>query len=167
MPTPAEVRRERRAAVNRVKDPTIYPRRHCRNCNKWFWRVRPNKLFCSVQCSREFKRYGSAFGPLKDYLTKLIETTAGEIVAKRFTTYAQGKDFRRELAAAGFVHKSMLKPKPPEFTPESFHRSILTQGRMFRELELRVQQLEAHAIQSPAPPVRNIPGPGAVGVFNP
>lgn len=78
MPLPPAVRRDRRA-YNREQELKANPkaplkRKRCKNCPKLFWKTRPNKLFCSEQCSREFREHGSAFGPLKEKLEKLVRS---------------------------------------------------------------------------------------------
>jgi hypothetical protein len=107
-----KVRRERRALAARYREPKKFTRRRCDNCGKFYLKTRDNKKYCSLQCKDEFNRHGSAFGPLKDYLTKLIKKESKEAAAAQFAAYVAGKDFRRQLAAAGFIHRSMIRPKP-------------------------------------------------------
>jgi hypothetical protein len=161
MPLPPEVRRARRAAAAKLRDPQKFPRRRCANCNKFFLKIRKNKRFCSRGCKTEFARYGSAFGPLKDYLTKLIESASGGEAEKQFAAYVAGKDFRRQLAAAGFIHRSMLEPRKPALTPDGLQSQITITGRLMRELESRVKELELYHLVAPVP--RTPPGPGSSG----
>lgn len=60
-------------------------KRRCRNCDQWYWpRVflkgtsKKNKgggspqRFCTPACRKEYNRNGSAFGPLRDKIRRLI-----------------------------------------------------------------------------------------------
>lgn len=108
------------------------------NCNAWTIRTIPHKKFCSVKCKDEYRHYGSAFGPLRDYLTKLIVKASNEEAGKQFAAYVAEKDFRRHMAAAGFIHRSMLKPKEPELTPERLRSQI---RETEKRLEAQIAQL--------------------------
>jgi hypothetical protein len=149
MPLPPDVRRARRAEASRNKERPEIRRHACLNDGKLYWKTRPNKKFCSRKCKEEFNRYGSAFGPLRDWLTKLIEKNAKGEAVRQFTAYLSSKDFRRELAAAGFIHRSQLKPKPAELTVEFLRESV------FR-LMARVERFEQAHPPTPAelPPPR-------------
>jgi hypothetical protein len=142
MPLPPEVRRDRRAAVSRLRDPKPIIRRPCKNCDKKFNKIRPNHIFCSAECKDEYRRYGSAFGPLKQFLIKLIEKSAGEraaaATAEQFAAYVTGKGFRRHLVDSGFVHRSMLRKRPTHLSATALRASI-------RELEARLATAEHHA----------------------
>lgn len=142
MPLPPEVRRERRAAAKRADPDQEFPRRHCHNCNAWYRKTRKNKRFCSKECKEEFRRYGSAFGPLKTWLTKLIEESSKGEAANQFTLYVEGRDFRRQLARAGFIHRSMLKQLPPELRPKALLAAAMMNGKLMAELSARVKTLE-------------------------
>lgn len=121
----------------------IFPRRHCKNCNKLYEKNRPNKMFCSHDCKEEFRKFGSAYGPLKEHLTKLIAKHAAGEAAAQFAAYVAAKDFRRTLAAAGFIHRSMIKKRPAGMKPEALHAQILLLGSFSRRLLSRVTRLEA------------------------
>lgn len=145
-----QVRRERRAQAAKYREAKKIPRRRCLNCNGWFLKTRKNKKFCKPECQQEYNRYGSAFGPLKDYLTKLIATASKEEAAMQFAGYVAGKTFRRQIAAAGFIHRSMVKPKPPELTPEGLAGACEMLSRLIGEIAVRVTRLEqAQAAYSP------------------
>jgi hypothetical protein len=76
MPLPPATRRERYKAKKEdaleANPPQKVKRRRCRNCGSFTPLNRPNKIFCSEECGREFRRHGSAFGPLKFQLEKLV-----------------------------------------------------------------------------------------------
>lgn len=61
-------------------------RKRCRNCDKPFqtklnWKTR-KVLFCSDACRKEFHHHGSAFGPLRIKLEKMIDSRFRELVKK-------------------------------------------------------------------------------------
>lgn len=74
-----------------------YGRKRCDNCGAWFPLTRPKRRFCKDECKDEFHYHGSAFGPLKIRLEKLVANLAAEAITPK------------RLAAAGFVHRSQLK----------------------------------------------------------
>lgn len=49
-------------------------RKRCENCPKFFEKKRSWQRFCSKECKNQFNKNGSAYGKLKDTLTKLIKT---------------------------------------------------------------------------------------------
>lgn len=55
-------------------------RRRCRNCGELFEPKRSWQHFCREACKAEFHRYGSAFGPLKERLTKLVRSIVRPII---------------------------------------------------------------------------------------
>jgi collagenase-like PrtC family protease len=71
MPLPAAVRRDRRA-YNKKLNPPVFPLKRCLNDNKQFRQTRPNRKFCCQKCKDEYNRYGSAFGPLRLKLEKMV-----------------------------------------------------------------------------------------------
>jgi hypothetical protein len=83
VPLSAEAQRARRKRLKAQSQPPKFPRRRCANCNNFFLKTRKNKRFCKRECKNEFNRYGSAFGPLKDWLTKFIEQRAKEETVRR------------------------------------------------------------------------------------
>ena len=80
-----EVRRKRRALAARLKDPKPKRRGRCLNCFKLYVDESPNqrKKFCSKQCKEEFRSHGSAFGPLKAKLEKLVHQMATKWIEDR------------------------------------------------------------------------------------
>lgn len=48
------------------------------NDGKLFDVTKPNRRFCSQSCKDEYHRHGSAFGPLKERLEKLVASLAEE-----------------------------------------------------------------------------------------
>jgi len=40
--------------------------------------TKPNRKFCTDNCKTEYNRYGAAYGPLRDKLTKLIAKRVNE-----------------------------------------------------------------------------------------
>lgn len=55
-------------------------RRRCDNCSELFPRTRRWQRFCCAECKNEFHRHGSAFGPLKDKLTKLVRSLVQQMI---------------------------------------------------------------------------------------
>jgi len=62
-------------------------RRRCVNCNRLYKPRKEHQRFCTDavkddpnHCRREFNRHGSAFGPLKIKLEKLVMKTVREIL---------------------------------------------------------------------------------------
>ena len=47
-------------------------RKRCENCPKFFEKMRKWQRFCSKECKDQFHKNGSAYGKLRDTLTKLI-----------------------------------------------------------------------------------------------
>jgi len=126
----------------RPEDLKRFPRRRCRNCDKPYYLTRKHKKFCTTECKDEFHRHGSAFGPLKNHLTKLIRETGKEEAARQFEAYLSGADFRKHLSAAGFIHRSqILKPKFDE-TGAALRGAVTILGRLLKEHEERVLALE-------------------------
>jgi len=50
-----------------------FPKKRCLNCDKKFEKNRPNRKFCQQSCKDEYNRHGSAFGPLKTRLERIIK----------------------------------------------------------------------------------------------
>jgi len=105
-----QVRRERRAYARKLAEPKKLPRRRCLNCNGWFEKTRKNKKFCRKECKDEYNRYGSAFGPLKEWLAKYIEKASKENFDRKLREFVTMPEGRGVLAEAGFVHRSELAP---------------------------------------------------------
>ena len=82
MPLSPTVRRERRAKAKRLEDPKIKRRKRCANCGELFEPTKPHKRFCKEACRKEFHHHGSAFGPLRDKLVKLVREITGQHAAE-------------------------------------------------------------------------------------
>ena len=83
-----------------------YKRKRCRNCDAKFPLTKPNRLFCSTACKNEYGRHGSAFGPLRVKLEKLVRKLVDADTKRGWTTQlatlkAAGFVMRDELPAAG------------------------------------------------------------------
>lgn len=148
MPLSPRVRRERRALAAKDRPPKKYPRKRCANDGTLFFKTRKNKRFCCPECKDEYHRFGSAFGPLRDYLTKLIGIESKAQAAAQFTAYVQGKDFRRQLAAAGFIHRSMIQPRPGP-KPRELARSLEQLAARIVMLETAKPQWTIDQLQDP------------------
>jgi hypothetical protein len=73
MPLSAKVQAARRAKSKSLADPTKVRKMRCHNCNKLTPKNRYNQKFCSITCKREYEQNGgTAFGPLKTRLEKLV-----------------------------------------------------------------------------------------------
>jgi hypothetical protein len=80
MPLSAKAQAERRARLKKFETPKKIPRRRCANCDKPFPRTKPNRKFCGKQCKREYEQNGgTAFGPLKTRLEKLVWGITAEL----------------------------------------------------------------------------------------
>jgi hypothetical protein len=149
MSTPPKVRKDLRRVPTDPGELAKFPKQRCKNCPKFFPKTRRNRAFCSAQCKKEFHEHGSAFGPLKDRLTKLIEQHSKEEAANQFAHYVASEDFRRQLAAAGFIHRSQLKKRTPANTPEALRGSLDMTARQVRELEARLLSIEKQIAPPP------------------
>jgi hypothetical protein len=173
MPLAPEIRRTRRAAAKQFQEQKAAVRRPCKNCDKKFIKIRPNHIFCSTECKNEYSRYGSAFGPLKQFLVKLIEKSAGEraaaAVAEQFAAYVTGKGFRRHLVDSGFVHRSMLRKRPVLLSATALRASIkaldLAMNDATQKLDerLQIQETRAAALLAQFPNTPLAPQPVTVG----
>jgi len=76
-----KVRRERRAFAAKLKDRKPKRRGRCANCFKMYVDESPNQIkkFCGDQCKKEFHAHGSAYGPLKVRLEKLVRQITREL----------------------------------------------------------------------------------------
>lgn len=75
-PETREKRNERRRAAHksaREEKGITLARRRCDNCPKMFQPTKAWQRFCSDECRKMFHFNGSAYGKLKEQLTKLIE----------------------------------------------------------------------------------------------
>ena len=79
-----KVRRERRAFAAKLKDRKPKRRGRCANCFKMYVDESPNQIkkFCGDQCKKEFHAHGSAYGPLKVRLEKLVRQGGRELGAR-------------------------------------------------------------------------------------
>lgn len=119
-----------------------FPKKHCANCPKFFLQTKPTKRFCSDDCRKEFNRYGSSFGKLKDKLEKMIGKEAAAIVAREFGKYVAGKDFKRAMSAAGFIHRSQMIKRTPEQRPAALLRRLQAQAGLMQNLNQRLTSIE-------------------------
>jgi len=73
MPLSAKAQAERRARLKKFETPKKIRKARCANCDKPFPKTKPNRKFCGKQCKREYEQNGgTAFGPLKTRLEKLV-----------------------------------------------------------------------------------------------
>jgi hypothetical protein len=80
MPLSAKAQAERRARLKRLQDPKKIRRARCANCDKPFPKTKPNRKFCKKECKREYEQNGgTAFGPLKTRLEKLVRQITGAL----------------------------------------------------------------------------------------
>jgi hypothetical protein len=114
--------------------------RKCKNCNRPFTaggrsrnnaRVPITKEFCSDKCRRQYHNNGSAYGKLRDNITRLVQKTAKEEVAAEFVKFTKGKEFKRALTDAGFIHRSQVQNN---HVPSRLD-----------EIERKLSQMELHA----------------------
>lgn len=61
-----------------------------------------NRKFCSDKCRLEYHRYGAAYGPLRDKLTKLIDETIADCYGENLGALEARMD-RLEILA-GITH---------------------------------------------------------------
>lgn len=142
------VRRERRA-YNRKQElltnpPAKLPRRRCLNCNGWFLKTRKNKKFCKKECKDEYNRYGSAFGPLKEWIGKLIEKLSKETFERRLRVFLETEAGRAAITAAGFIHRDELQA----YATDAQLQLVLMATRNITE---RVTALERRRRKPPGP----------------
>jgi hypothetical protein len=80
MPLSAKAQAERRARLKRLAEPKKIRRARCANCDKPFPKTKPNRKFCKKECKREYEQNGgTAFGPLKTRLEKLVRQITGAL----------------------------------------------------------------------------------------
>jgi hypothetical protein len=108
-----------------------FKRRRCDNCGDWFPLTKANRKFCKDQCKDEFHNHGSAFGPLKVTLTKLVE---------KLTREALTSD---KLIKAGFFHRSKFKRLPAEQSGAYLRDELSDLARHHNGLLERVRKLES------------------------
>lgn len=118
------------------------PKKHCLNCPKFFRLTKKTRRFCSDECRKEFHVYGSSFGKLKDKLTELIHAQSRDIVNTEFGRYVSGKDFKRAMAAAGFIHRSQIIKRQANTRPTSLLRQIQAQAGLIQNLNQRLASIE-------------------------
>lgn len=121
MPLSPAAQRERReklrklgidpANVTRELPKKNLKRRRCRNCNKFYSVTRDNKKFCCSKCKDEFHKYGSAYGPLKAKLEKLIAETCRAEALKQLEAFAKSEHFTLMIVAAGFDRQAEPSPQ--------------------------------------------------------
>lgn len=111
---------------------TRYKRKRCENCDKKFPLTKPNRRFCTTACKNEYGRHGSAFGPLKIKLEKLVRKLVATEVKTGWTTQLA------TLRAAGFL---MADDLPAAFAAKNVALETLT--HQLKALYARVRVLEA------------------------
>jgi hypothetical protein len=107
MPLSAKAQAMRRARLKRLKDPKKVRKMRCHNCNKLTPKNRYNQKFCSPLCKREYEQNGgTAFGPLKTRLEKLVRSITGALelrntfLEKRVTKLEEALRTANETGAA-------------------------------------------------------------------
>jgi hypothetical protein len=70
--------------------------------------TRKNRRFCKRECKDQYHRYGSAFGPLRDWLQKHIERCSKENFDRKLREMLSSVEGRAAMKAAGFIHTSEL-----------------------------------------------------------
>lgn len=108
MPSRPEVRRERRAALRQLAPPKKRRRKRCDNCGSFFPKKRKDQRFCKKECKDQFHHYGSAFGPLRDWLLKHIERCSKENFDRKLLQTLSTAEGRAAMKAAGFIHRDEL-----------------------------------------------------------
>lgn len=127
-----------------------FPRRRCHNCGKLYPLTKPNRRFCSDtgpgNCKAEYNRYGSAFGPIRDYLEKEVQRRSKEAARIELNAFlASDQEFIQRLHAAGFIHRSQIKKHPIELTRLGLKGGLDMATRLLRELNARITALEEFA----------------------
>ncbi|MBF6570486.1 MAG: hypothetical protein IVW54_16590 [Candidatus Binataceae bacterium] len=120
MPLRPEVRRERRAALAKTRPPKKLRRRRCLNDGVLFPMTRKNRRFCKRECKDEYHRYGSAFGPLRDWLQKRIDQASKANFDQKFLAMLKTGEGRAAMVTAGFVHVDTFAAIASEFVYEHF-----------------------------------------------
>lgn len=147
MSTPRKPKTDGRRVPTEAAALAKFPKARCKNCPKFFPKTRPNREFCSQDCKDEYNRHGSAFGPLRERLTKLIEKTSKEEAARQFeavwrTGLTQCPELVTAMTGAGFIHRSQLKKTAPEKTAAALRGSLDVIARLVKELEQRLVFVE-------------------------
>lgn len=121
------------------KKPGDLPKKRCRNCNKPFPLTKVNRAFCRQECKNEFHNFGSAYGPLKARLEKMIVVEArrqSRLQARaQFNDYAR-RDLGRDLIAAGFVNRKRLRPQAPKATTAQLAETLTIIDLMLSEIAM-------------------------------
>lgn len=120
-------------------EPIRYKRKRCRNCDKKFPLTKPNRQFCTTACKNEYGRHGSAFGPLKIKLEKLVRKLVADESKRGWTTQLA------TLKAAGFVMRDELPAAGASLASQvvSLAELLAADQRTIRALYSRVRVLEA------------------------
>jgi hypothetical protein len=116
-----------------------YKRKRCRNCDAKFLLTKPNRLFCSTACKNEYGRHGSAFGPLRVKLEKLVRKLV-EAETKRGWTAQLAT-----LRAAGFVMRDELPAAEGSLAARvvSLAHALRSIGARLRLVEFALGELTA------------------------
>jgi len=126
-------------AVTAPPEPIRYKRKCCRNCDKKFPVTKPNRMFCTTACKNEYGRHGSAFGPLRIKLEKLVRKLVAAETKTGSTTQIG------TLRAAGFVMRDELPAAGASLAKQvvSLAELLAADQRTIRALYSRVRVLEA------------------------
>jgi hypothetical protein len=130
MPLSAKAQASRRAQLKKLEDPKKVRKMRCHNCNKLTPKNRYNQKFCSLQCKREYEQNGgTAFGPLKTRLEKLVMGPVREL--------------QREQINHGMAFNNLMR---------RFNELLLAVTVMDGQLQkLRTTANETGAAQKPTP----------------
>lgn len=87
-------------------------RKRCENCPKFFEKKRSWQRFCSKECKDQFNKNGSAYGKLKDTLTKLIVTEVRLAISSELRVLVQ-ELVREQLRSEPAASQSRPAASPP------------------------------------------------------
>lgn len=151
------------AAPATEKEPFRRRKRGCENCGKPFWietLKQKTKRFCGSKCRSEWNNYGAGIGPMKRYMMRVLEDRLRpRELQKVFAGYFQSRQFRLDLMAAGFIHRSQVdryrqerERRRPELTAKGLKAAVdacsLQGNKVIRELytlSARITEIETRA----------------------
>lgn len=120
MPLSAKAQAERRARLKRLEEPKKIRRARCANCDKPFPKTKPNRKFCKKECKREYEQNGgTAFGPLKTRLEKLVRQITGALELR--LTFFEILEKRVRDLEASTPSQSPSQPSPSETAANRAH----------------------------------------------
>jgi hypothetical protein len=134
MPLSAKAQAERRARLKKFEPPKKIPRRRCANCDKPFPKTKPNRKFCGKQCKREYEQNGgTAFGPLKTRLEKLVWGITAELERRLNVQGRAIGNLERMVYETATVPQSTPSQSPSQPSPsETVKTSSAPPGFRFR-----------------------------------